>query len=235
MRALALALLALGSMALAHAGPDVACPRTYKQATGPCDPRTSSGEVCTYPEGRCSCVRSVPCSGVPQPAGEPAWKCEPKRTDGCPDVAPTQGAACTKPNKKCVYGHCGSIELTCDAKTKKWIVSAVGAPPPSAPGGGLPHPGPAPKPEPAPDKKPDPAAVAKQPPEWKRCPGHEHFGCETRSQGVAPAPGETLPEVCGCIPICPSFRSVLISQEAEGRWPDGTRKGTFTCARDGIP
>ena len=233
MRGAVLALLAFASSAVAHAGPDVGCPRSYRQATGPCDPRTSSGEVCTYPEGRCSCVRSVPCSGVPHPPGEPAWKCEPKRTDGCPDGQPTQGGACTKPGKKCSYGSCGSLELTCDAKTKKWLISGGTAPPPSAPGCGLPHPGPTPKPEPAPAEKK--GELAKEAPVWKHCPAHERFGCEARSQGVAPAYGETIPEVCGCIPTCPPARSDLISQQAEGRWPDGTRKGTFSCARDGIP
>ena len=243
MRALALALLALASAALAAGGTDARCPRTFKQASGPCDPGTSYGEMCVYPEGRCACVRSIPCSGVPQPPGEPRWKCEAKRTDGCPDAQPSQGAACTKPGKKCSYGDCGSTELTCDAKTKKWLISGGVGPPPSLPGGPLPHPGPAPKPEPGPAPAPAPAekkaeaqaSGAKAPPTWKRCPGHERFGCETRSQGVAPAPGETIPEVCGCIPTCPSVRRVLISQEAEGRWPDGTRKGSFTCARDGLP
>jgi hypothetical protein len=41
--------------------------------------------------------------------------------------------------------------------------------------------------------------------------------------------------VCGCIPACPPSRSVLIAHEAEGRWPDGTRKGSFSCAHDGLP
>jgi hypothetical protein len=72
-------------------------------------------------------------------------------------------------------------------------------------------------------------------PAWKHCPAHHRFGCEARNQVVAPAYGEAVPEVCGCIPTCPSSRSVLISQEAEGRWPDGTRKGNFSCAHDGVP
>jgi hypothetical protein len=229
MKGLALALLALASTAPAAGGPDARCPRTFKQASGPCDPGTSYGEFCVYPEGRCACVRSIPCSGVPQPPGEPRWKCETRRTDGCPDAQPAQGAACSKPGKKCSFGDCGSTELTCDPKTKRWFISGGTAPPPSVPHGPLPHPGPAPKPEPG------PAPAEKKAEEWKHCPRAQHFGCEPRSQGVAPAPGETIPEVCGCLPTCPSFRSVLISQEIEGHWPDGTRKGTFTCARDGLP
>ena len=224
-----LALGALGSSALATAGPDAACPPTFKQATGACDPRVSAGQVCTYPEGRCTCARTVPCSGVPSPPGEPRWKCQAARTDGCPEHQPAQGAACTKPGKKCSYGDCGSLELTCDAKTRKWFISGGVGPPPSAPGAGpLPRPVPVAKPAPQP-ATPAPKAA------WKHCPAHEHFGCEPRSQGIAPAPGETIPEVCGCIPSCAPSRSVLIAQDADGAWPDGTRKGTFTCAASGIP
>jgi hypothetical protein len=218
-KGLAIALVALGGTAVAPAGPDVQCPPSFKQAVGACDPSALPGGSCTYPEGHCECVRSIPCSGVPHPPGEPQWRCQQKRTDGCPDAQPAPGAACMKPGKKCSYGSCGAMELTCEAKTRKWVVSGVVAPPPSRPDAGAP-----PRPIPATNE-----------PAWKRCPAHHHFGCEPRSQGIAPAPGETIPEVCGCLPTCPSFRSVLIAQEAEGRWPDGTRKGRFTCARDGIP
>ena len=79
------------------------------------------------------------------------------------------------------------------------------------------------------------APTAKAPPAWKHCPTHRHFGCETRSQGMAPAPGETIPEVCGCVPSCPRARPILIAQEADGTWPDGSQKGTFTCAESGLP
>jgi hypothetical protein len=57
----------------------------------------------------------------------------------------------------------------------------------------------------------------------------------SRSQGVAPPQGETVPQVCGCIPRCPASRRVLIAREGEGRWPDGSRKGRFSCATAGIP
>ena len=70
---------------------------------------------------------------------------------------------------------------------------------------------------------------------WKICPAHTSFGCASRSQGVAPAYGETVPQVCGCIPRCPAARHVLIAFEADGKWPDGSRKGRFSCATAGIP
>jgi hypothetical protein len=86
--------------------------------------------------------------------------------------------------------------------------------------------------EPSPSAK---AKTAKPPPAWKQCPAHRHFGCEMRSQGMAPAPGERIPEVCGCIPRCPRRRPILIAQETDGTWPDGSLKGTFTCAESGLP
>jgi hypothetical protein len=70
---------------------------------------------------------------------------------------------------------------------------------------------------------------------WKACPAHTSFRCTARSQGVAPPHGETVPQVCGCIPRCPASRPVLIAFEADGRWPDGSRKGRFSCATAGIP
>jgi hypothetical protein len=148
-RALALALLALGSTTGAPAAPDTRCPPSFRQAAGPCDPSALPGGACTYPEGRCECERTIPCSGVPHPPGEPQWRCQAKRTDGCPDAQPPPGAACARPGKKCSYGNCGSIELTCEAKTRKWVISGGVAPPPSAPHAPpTPPPTPVPKPEP---------------------------------------------------------------------------------------
>jgi hypothetical protein len=149
-----LALLSLGATPPPPAppGPDVACPPSFKQATGACDPRGPTS--CTYAEGRCECLRSVPCSGAAQPLGEPRWLCVPKRTDGCPDGTPSPGSPCTKPGKKCSYGTCGSIELSCDAKTHKWFISGGVAPPPSRPDAGPPpHPTPVPPTGPHPLKK----------------------------------------------------------------------------------
>src|SRR6185295_20285104 len=166
------------------------------------------------------CTRSVPCSGVPQPPGEPRWRCEPRRTDGCPDAAPAQGAACKTPGKTCSYGSCGSLAYTCAADSRKWFVSGGTAPPPSMPGHSATPP----------VTTPQPTAPA-----WKACPAGGHFGCAPRSQGAAPPRGQEVPRVCGCIPTCPASRHVLISQDAGGTWPDGSRKGRFSCSSAGIP
>ena len=216
---------------------DARCPASFAQASGVCDERATSGALaCRYPEGKCSCVRSTPCSGVPMPPGEPRWRCQAARTDGCPNDAPSQGGACKSPGKTCSYGNCGSIAYTCDAQNRAWFISGGTAPPPSMAGGGgvhaLPHPSGAPPPPPQP---PVNAAAPAPRPAWKTCPARQTFGCTARSQGAAPARGETVPQVCGCIPRCPVSRRVLIAFEAEGRWPDGSRKGRFSCASAGIP
>jgi hypothetical protein len=88
---------------------------------------------------------------------------------------------------------------------------------------------------PLPPQPPANTAASASHPAWKTCPARQTFGCTARSQGAAPAHGETVPQVCGCIPRCPSSRRVLIAFEAEGRWPDGSRKGRFSCASAGIP
>jgi hypothetical protein len=81
------------------------------------------------------------------------------------------------------------------------------------------------------------AAAAKRRAAWKSCPARSTstFRCMPRSQGVAPPRGETVPQVCGCIPRCPASSPVLLAFEAEGRWPDGSRKGRFSCGTAGIP
>ena len=122
---------------------------------------TSGAHACMYPEGKCSCVRSTPCSGVPRPPGEPRWRCQAARRDGCPNDAPPQGGACAAPGKTCSYGNCGSIAYTCDAQKRAWFISGVTAPPPSMAGGGgvhaLPHPpGPPPLPPHPPSTPPRP-------------------------------------------------------------------------------
>lgn len=217
------------------------CPASFAKASGACDVAVSPpSRSCVFPEGKCTCLASVPCSGVPRPPGEPRWKCRAARTDGCPDDAPAPGGACAKPGKTCSYGECGSLAYTCDAGRRTWFISGVVAPPPSAPGGGA---------RPAPttvvptttmqtsaSSVPAPTSTTKKaPPTWKQCPKALPFGCETRSQGVAPARGETIPKVCGCVPRCPPSSRVLISREAGGKWPDGSLKGRFTCATGGIP
>ena len=119
---------------------DARCPPSFAKASGACDERVSSGaQACAYPEGKCSCVRSTPCSGVPMPPGEPRWRCQAARRDGCPNDAPPQGGACAAPGKTCSYGNCGSITYSCDAQKRTWFVSGVTAPPPSMAGGGGVH------------------------------------------------------------------------------------------------
>jgi len=211
---------------------DDRCPASFAQASGACDPRVSSGaQACAYPEGKCSCVRSTPCSGVPHPPGEPRWRCRAARRDGCPDDAPAQGSPCAAPRNTCWYGDCGSQAYTCDPHKRTWFISGVTAPPPSMPHAGV-HPSPDAPGPPQPQSK---AAAPAPPASWKTCPAHTTFGCTARSQGAAPPRGETVPQVCGCIPHCPASRPVLIAFEADGRWPDGSRKGRFSCATAGIP
>jgi hypothetical protein len=165
-----LVLAALAALVSPARASEPGCPPTFKQASGPCDPRTGpASKACVYPEGRCTCARTVPCSGVPQPPGEPRWKCTPARTDGCPEDQPPQGRACAKPGLRCAYGDCGSIELTCDASARVWLVTGGHAPPPSLPG---PPPRPPAPPPPKPTPAPSDAATRKEPPAWKHCPPH---------------------------------------------------------------
>ena len=211
---------------------DARCPASFAKASGACDERASSGaQACVYPEGTCSCARSTPCSGVPRPPGEPSWRCRAARTDGCPDDAPAQGGVCAAPGKICSYGDCGSLAYTCDPQKRTWFISGGTAPPPSAPGGGVRPPAPPPLPPPPPERAAAPASRAT----WKTCPARTIFRCTPRSQGAAPPRGEAVPQVCGCIPRCPASRPVLIAFEADGHWPDGSRKGRFICATAGIP
>jgi hypothetical protein len=227
-RIAALALLTVAAVARAAAP----CPATFAAAAGACDERaTPPGRVCTFPQGKCTCVRSVPCSGVPQPPGEPRWKCEAARTDGCPNAAPQQGAACKTPGKACSYGSCGSMTYTCAADKRTWFVSGMVAPPPAAARGGAMF---VPPPPPS-EAKGATSSTKPPPPSWKACPAGRHFGCASRSQGAAPRPGQQIPQVCGCLPTCPLSQHVLIASDAGGTWPDGSRKGRFTCSSAGLP
>ncbi len=204
---------------------EAACPASFAKASGACDERLNSGaQPCVYPEGKCSCTRSRPCSGVPMPPGEPRWRCQATRTDGCPNDAPPQGGICTAAGKTCSYGDCGSLAYICDPQKRTWFISGGTAPPPSMSRGNV--------------NPPQPSINVAAPasrPAWKTCPARMTFRCTSRSQGVAPPRGEMVPQVCGCIPRCPASRPVLIAFEADGRWPDGSRKGRFSCASAGIP
>jgi hypothetical protein len=134
----------------------------------------------------------------------PREVCRPARTDGCAETAPAQGSKCSKVGRSCTYGDCGTLTYTCGSN-RRWVVTGGTAPPPSPP----------------------PAA------NWKTCPAGQRFGCRARSQGIAPARGETIPEVCGCIPDCDGLQ--LIAFQLDERWPDGSRKGNFVCSASGLP
>lgn len=134
----------------------------------------------------------------------PRQICRPARTDGCAEAAPTQRAKCAKVGKSCTYGDCGTLTYTC-GRDRRWAVTGGTSPPPSPP----------------------PATG------WKTCPAGQRFGCRARSQGIAPARGETIPEVCGCIPDCDGLQ--LIAFQLDERWPDGSRKGNFVCSASGLP
>lgn len=212
------------------------CPASFAKASGACDEQVrSDAQACVYPQGKCTCERSTPCSGVPMPPGERRWRCRATRTDGCPDDAPAQGSECRAPGKTCSYGDCGSLAYTCDPQKRTWSISGGTAPPPSMPRGDV-HPMQTPPATPPlPSQLPVKATAPVPRTAWKTCPARTIFGCRARSQGAAPPRGETVPQVCGCIPRCPASRPVLIASEADGRWPDGSRKGRFSCANAGIP
>jgi hypothetical protein len=94
------------------AGLDPACAPAYPAPDGNC----KLGTTCRYPEGTCTCAQR--CSGAP-PAEDidtSQWYCVPKRTDGCPDDAPMEGAPCTG-RATCQYGSCCVTRFTCDGAT----------------------------------------------------------------------------------------------------------------------
>ena len=98
---------------------DSRCPFDWTAAQGAHDDLCASHVSCEYPEGSCTCPAY--CGGVPPgPDWTPTWTCTPKpppRTDGCPDVEPTDGSACTgiPDHKVCDYGSCCFDQLECAA------------------------------------------------------------------------------------------------------------------------
>ncbi len=213
---------------------DARCPTSFAKASGACDVRVSSGaQACVYP-GRGVLVRAEHAvqRGADAARRGHAGAVAADRTDGCPDGAPAQGSVCAAPGKTCSYGDCGSMAYTCDPQKRTWFISGGTAPPPSMPRGDVHPPSPPPGPPPIP---PQPPVKTAAPAPWKTCPTRTSFRCTARSQGAAPPWGETVPQVCGCIPRCPASRPVLIAFEADGRWPDGSRKGRFSCATAGLP
>jgi hypothetical protein len=181
------------------------CPKNPSEAAGKCD---VLGQSCSYAAGQCNCERPRHCSGLPQPPGESRWVCKSPRTDGCPTGMPVEGKACkAKQARSCSYGACASITLGCIAG--KWKVTAANGPPPGSP-----------------QQTVAPKTL------WKVCPSSSIFQCTPRSQGFAPPRGEEVPIVCGCMGPC---NATVIAREVEGRWPDGSRKGAFSCAQTSIP
>jgi hypothetical protein len=81
------------------AGNPPACPANFDDGVGMDCPVQGS---CTYPEGRCSCVRcGVPDSGPPVPA----WSCTKfDEPNGCPEPRPLLGSPCTSVGHECAYG-----------------------------------------------------------------------------------------------------------------------------------
>lgn len=98
---------------------DPRCPGDWAAAQGSHDDLCAAHLSCDYTEGSCTCPAY--CGGVPPgPDWKPTWTCTPKpppRTDGCPDVEPTGGSACTTfpDHKVCDYGSCCFDQLECAA------------------------------------------------------------------------------------------------------------------------
>lgn len=65
-----------------------------------------------------------------------------------------------------------------------------------------------------------------------RCPDGFDYGCAAPTQGAeSPVPP---PPVCGCKPDhCPAGQALITNAEI-GTWPDGSRRGSFTCS-DTLP
>ena len=110
---------------------DPRCPTDWATAQGKHDDLCADGLTCNYAEGSCTCP---PYCGGPPPGPDwtPSWTCTPTpppRTDGCPDVEPADGSACTgvAEHKVCSYGSCCFDQLECI--TGKWKKSGPICPP----------------------------------------------------------------------------------------------------------
>jgi hypothetical protein len=146
-----------------------------------------------------------------------------------------EGQKCTlKSGMSCTYGDCGSMTFGCEGG--KWKVTAANGPPPSARSASPPQGMTSETTVTRTNADALPVASVKEKgPPWQQCNTRARFECMPRSQGAAPPRGESVPLVCGCAPRCPRARPVLIAREARGRWPDGSRKAAFMCAKGGIP
>ncbi|MBX4196676.1 hypothetical protein KW805_03745 [Candidatus Pacearchaeota archaeon] len=71
--------------------------------------------------------------------------------------------------------------------------------------------------------------------DFKRCGMGNQFRCMMTSQGTLYDPDNPPPTVCGCAPTtCPIGYGLLVGI-AEGNWPDGSRKGMFSCTNEWPP
>ncbi len=105
------------------------CPASFSAVTEGQD-CAAPGPACTFPEGRCECVRGEDCKGTPSTRAELAelnrlrWHCERKRTDGCP-TAP--GGACPTEGVTCTYAGCCPDFYTCTSGI--WTAHETACPP----------------------------------------------------------------------------------------------------------
>jgi hypothetical protein len=113
------------------AAKDPRCPADWTAAKGAHDELCADALTCVYAEGSCTCPPY--CGGPPPgPDWKSSWTCTPTpepRTDGCPDVEPSDGASCAgiADRKVCMYGSCCVDELQCVAGT--WKKTGVICPP----------------------------------------------------------------------------------------------------------
>jgi hypothetical protein len=82
---------------------------------------------CEYPASStvCRCV-DEDCAGACQILDPPEWRCYgAPETEGCPAIAPNEGAACSAPGLTCYYlgGGCstGGVNVECQAGTWQWL------------------------------------------------------------------------------------------------------------------
>jgi len=77
----------------------------------------------------------------------------------------------------------------------------------------------------------DPAPVTS----FKSCSADKVWKCQAVTQGAAPDPQNPAPTVCGCAPVSCTAGQALVVSAAEGKWPDGSLKGSFNCSANMPP
>ena len=65
---------------------------------------------------------------------------------------------------------------------------------------------------------------------FKNCQSSATFGCKRIMLGEYS--GEPAPTVCGCMPQCREGE-FLIASAGQGKWPDGSSRGSFNCSGSG--